>query len=146
MVLRSQWPNGDTIYTKSTKSLGIICLFCVKSNEQQRAWINKWKLAFKSGVNWFFCPFSFKGPQLEPVRLVMVISIVCHTPPRTASCASLLKVENWVNEWRWCWPQESASWLASSVGNQPPCIPRTTSRCPAWSLWWACSLLSVNCF
>lgn len=24
-------------------------------------------------------------------------------------------------------------------------IPRTTSRCPAWSLWWFCYLLLVNC-
>lgn len=84
MVFRSWWQNGDTIYTKPTKSLGTVCLFCVKSNAQQRTWISKWKLAFKSvGVNWFCCPFSFKGPQLEPVRLVMMISIVCHpsTPP-----------------------------------------------------------------
>lgn len=101
------------------------------------------------GVNWlffFFCLFASKDSQPELVSLVVIISILCYTPPRRASRESLIKVESLVEWMGW-----KETWVMSGVflvclGTSLFCIPRTTSRCLARSPWWFCYLLLVNCF
>lgn len=77
---------------------------------------------------------------------IVIISILCPASLRTASGESLVKVES-LDKWMGAGHRRVGPVWSVSFGNRLPCIPRTASRCPAWSLWRACCLLWVgNCF